>query len=347
MKEFENSTTRNKIDKNKKLDKKEQDHDPFSIEAYEERASKILELEKNNEIIGEIIDGPKIPLKVLRNNFNKSSKKLILLIHGTGMNEFFWAPALKSLEKEEINAVTYAWRGHSASVPYESQELEDTDLSDYVDDANAVLDNYKGNLHLEDKDVIVVGHSFGAVLGTYLSRKRKLKSVLNFCAGFPNEEYFLDNNVNTANKTEITKTLGNLWNSFSEEYIAKTLQEAKNNKYFRSYKDMGQLENYLSELFNLPIPKNYNGSLEKLLGPTSRKAQSRLLDPQFLLKKKDMISPTHFFASPEDRLVSPETIKKFSKMWDGTYEEIHGPHAITLSPHSEECINLIIKYANQ
>ena len=271
---------------------------------------------------------------------------MTFLIHGSGMNEYDWAPVLKPMEEAGLNAVTFVWRGHSRSLPFDKEKFAGTGLFDYVEDAQTVLDKYKAELGLADEQITIAGHSYGTIINSYLARNKNYKSILNFCAGYPNEEFFKSNGVDIKNKNQLTKSLGGLWNFASDEYIKATLEEAGQGECLSNYRENGTLESHVRQLFNVEVPDNYNGSLEKLLGPYSRKAVAEaLLDPPFLPKRAEINSPMHFFSATEDKMVSGETIKKMADAWQGSYQELPGPHVITYSPYLNEVIAEIKKHA--
>lgn len=314
----------------------------LSLEAFEKRVEDILASENKGKIIGEIIDGRKMSLKILRNHFKSNKCLLVLLIHGSGMNEFSWAPALERLEERGINAVTFAWHGHSRSIPFDRERFSKSGLMDFIADAETVIKKYQSELKLKDDQIVLVGHSYGVIINTYLARNKNYRLILNFCNAYPNEEYFNNRGVNIQNKEELMNAMSKLYNFASTEWIKKTLDDANSNIIYENYKEMGTQNWYLSQLLNINIPDNYSGTLEKILGPSSRKAAAEaLLIPPFLPKKPEIKSQMCFFAATEDRLVPKNTIEQLAKAWDGSYKELPGPHAGTYSPYLDQYIDTI------
>lgn len=319
------------------------------LKAYEDRVRNILSLEENGKIVGEIIDGPGTSLKILKNHFHCHSKQLIILVHGSGLNEFSWTPVLEPLENEGINALTFAWRGHSKSLPFNKEELSKAGmgLMDFVKDAKAVIEKYQKDLNINSKQILLVGHSYGTIINTFLARSKNYKAILNFCAAYPNVEYFKERGVNIDNRKELTESMSKLWGFSSQEWIKKTLDDANKNKVFKNYKEMGTQDWYLSQLLNIEIPINYNGILKMILGPSSRKAAAEaLLTPPFLPKRSEINAPMHFFAASEDRLVPKHTIEKLAESWNSSYNELDGPHAGTYTPCLDQYIDAICKYVS-
>ena len=314
----------------------------LSLDAYEKRVETILALENRGEIVGEFINGPNGCLKILRNHFKPNKSLLVLLIHGSGMNEFSWASAIERLEEKGINAVTFAWHGHSRSIPFDRERFSKSGLMDFIADAEAVIKKYQSELKLKDDQIVLVGHSYGVIINTYLARNKNYKSILNFCNAYPNEEYFNNVGVNIQNQEELMNAMSKLYNFASKEWIRKTLDDANRNIIYENYKQMGTQNWYLSQLLNIKIPDNYSGLLEKILGPSSRKAAAEaFLIPPFLPKKSEINSKIYFFAAAEDRLDPKNTIEQLTKAWDGSYKELPGPHAGTYSPYLDQYIDTI------
>lgn len=97
----------------------------------------------------------------------------VIFFHGSGSSEKNWVPTAEKLWEKGIAALTINFRGHSTR-----ESLDKVTAYDGISDGLAGYDFLINQKGVDPDRIGICASSFGAIVGTHVTGKRKVKSLL-------------------------------------------------------------------------------------------------------------------------------------------------------------------------